>query len=360
MNDLESRQLRYFVAVAEELSFRRAAERLGMAQPPLSRAIRELERGLGVRLFERSTRQVRLTPAGEVLLRDARTALEAITAAARRAAHAGRPAPELRLALKADFDAGLLPEFLAAYRREPEAIPVELVLGGRGDQEAALRDGRADVAVLPELTDGRGLDVEPLLTEPRLVALAASDPLAARPSLSLSDFAGRVLPDGRPAELGGLPPGPDAGGLPPGADGGGPGRPAARGSFAESRRPVRDLTELFSLVELGGVIWFVPVSIARRHARPGIAYRAVADLPPAEFCVVWPQDCRSPAVAAFVRAAAAVAAAAQPVIDAQPLDVARPAAPARPAQTGQRADGAGDAPSPGPGRSTMKPVTVRR
>ncbi|MFF0521101.1 LysR family transcriptional regulator [Actinomadura nitritigenes] len=354
MNDLESRQLRYFVAVAEELNFGRAAERLGMAQPPLSRAIRELERGLGVRLFERTTRQVALTPAGEVLLRDARTALEAITAAARRAVHAGRPAPELRLALKADFDAGLLPQFLAAYRQEPEAIPVELVLGGRGDQEAALRDGRADVAVLPELTDDRGLDVEPLLTEPRLVALAASDPLATRSSLSLSDFAGRVLPDGRPAELGGLPPGPDGGGD------GGPGRPAARGSFAESRRPVRDLTELFSLVELGGVIWFVPVSIARRHARPGIAYRAVGDLPPTEFSVVWPQDCRSPAVAAFVRAATAVAAAAQPVIDAQPLDVPGPAGPARPAEAGQRADAAGAAPSPRPGSSEMNPVTVRR
>ncbi|QKG19764.1 LysR family transcriptional regulator [Actinomadura verrucosospora] len=349
MNDLESRQLRYFVAVAEELNFGRAAERLGMAQPPLSRAIRELERGLGVRLFERTTRQVALTAAGEVLLRDARTALEAITAAARRAAHAGRPVPELRLALKADFDAGLLPRFLDAYRREDAAIPVELVLGGRGEQEAALRDGSADVAVVPELTDRRGLDVEPLLTEPRLVALAASDPLAARSSLTLADLAGRVLPDGRPAEEGGPPPGPRDPAAPP------PPPAAARGSFAGSRRPVRDLMELFSLVELGGVIWFVPVSIARRHVRPGIAYRAVADLPPAEFVVAWPQDCRSPAVAAFVRAATAVAAAAQPVITAQPLDVVRAAAGAA-----QRADGAAVAPAPGLGSSTMNPVTVRR
>ncbi|GAA2131683.1 LysR family transcriptional regulator [Actinomadura napierensis] len=347
MNDLESRQLRYFVAVAEELSFRRAAERLGMAQPPLSRAIRELERGLGVHLFERTTRQVGLTAAGEVLLRDARTALDAITAAARRTRNAGRPAPELRLALKADFDAGLLPQFLAAYRDEEEAIPVELVLGGRGDQEAALRDGRADVAVVPELTDDRGLDVEPLLTEPRLVGLAASDPLAARSSLSLSDFAGRFLPDGRPAELGGLAPDPARGD-------GGPRPPAERESFAGSRRPVRDLTELFSLVEVGGVIWFVPVSIARRHARPGIAYRPVVDLPPAEFSIAWPQDCRSPAVAAFVRAATAVAAAAQPVLSAQPLDITQPVG------TGQWADAAGAAPSPGLARSETNPVTVRR
>jgi DNA-binding transcriptional LysR family regulator len=148
MSDLEVRQLRYFVAVAEELHFGRAAERLGMAQPPLSRAIRDLERQLGVRLLERTTRQVALTPAGEVLLRDARTALDTVAAAARRARHAGRPAAGLRLALKADYDAGLLPRILAAYQREEATLPVELVLGGRGEQAPALRDGRADVALL--------------------------------------------------------------------------------------------------------------------------------------------------------------------------------------------------------------------
>src|SRR4051794_40064784 len=124
MNDLETRQLRYFVAVAEERHFGRAAGRLGMAQPPLSRAIRDLERQLGVQLLIRTTRQVTLTPAGETLLTGARTALEAVAAAARRARHAGRPEPVLRLALKADFDAGLLPPILAAY----DLMPVDLVL----------------------------------------------------------------------------------------------------------------------------------------------------------------------------------------------------------------------------------------
>src|SRR4051794_24577602 len=116
MDDLEVRQLRYFVAVAEELHFGRAATRLGMAQPPLSRAIRTIERQLGVRLLERTTRQVALTPAGETLLRDAHRALDAVAAAGRRARHAGRSTPALRLALKADYDAGLLPRILAAYR----------------------------------------------------------------------------------------------------------------------------------------------------------------------------------------------------------------------------------------------------
>ena len=283
MNDLEVRQLRYFVAVAEELHFGRAATRLGMAQPPLSRAIREIERFLGVRLLERTTRNVALTPAGETLLRDARHALDAVGAAGRRARNAGLPAPVLRLALKADFDAGLLPRIVAAYRRDQAALPVEPLLGGRGEQVPALHDGRADVALLPTPFDERGLDHEPLMTEPNLVALATTDPLAALPSLSLADFRGRKLPDGAEASLG-------------------PQRP--------HRGPSRlDMTQIFNLIEIGTLVFFVPASVARRYTRPDIVYRDVTDLPPAGLAVAWPQDCRSPAVAAFVRTALAVAAA---------------------------------------------------
>ncbi|WP_433515472.1 LysR family transcriptional regulator [Nonomuraea sp. CA-143628] len=300
MNDLEVRQLRYFVAVAEELHFGRAAERLGMAQPPLSRAIQTLERHLGVRLLERTTRHVALTTSGEIFLRDARTALDAITAAGRRARHAGRPEPRLRLALKADHDAGLLPRILSAYQGEDAALAVELVLGGRGEQAPALRDGRADVALVTGAFDDRGLDHQPLLTEPRLAALAAADPLAARSHLRLADFAGRRLPGGGPADQGEFPP---------------PYASAARrdgelphhGLVTASQHSAMDMTQIFKLVELGSIVWFLPASIARRYPRPEIAYRAVADLEPITLSVAWPQEARSPAVAAFVRTAMAVA-----------------------------------------------------
>ncbi|GAA3430876.1 LysR family transcriptional regulator [Kutzneria kofuensis] len=271
MSDLEVRQLRYFVAVAEELHFGRAAERLGMAQPPLSRAIRELERQLGVQLLVRTTRQVALTPAGEVLLRDGRAALDAVAAAGRRAQHAGTPEPGLRLTLKADYDAGLLPQILALYEQDPAAIPVSVHLGGRNDQAPALRQGRADVALFPAPFDDRDLDFEPLRTEPCVVALAATDPLAARETLCLADLAGR--------------PGP---------------------GDVDARRQL-DLAQIFSLVELGKIVWFPPLSVSRRHARPGIVYRPVRDLDPVTITVAWPREARSPAVAAFVRAATTVA-----------------------------------------------------
>jgi DNA-binding transcriptional LysR family regulator len=293
MNDLEVRQLRYFVAVAEELHFGRAAARLGMAQPPLSRAIRDLERQLGVALLERTTRQVRLTAAGEILLRDAQTALEAVTAAARRTRDAGRPSQRLRVALKADVDGGLLPQILDAYCADDAALPPELVLGGFGEQPRALRDGRADVGLLLCPFDDRGLDSEPLLTEPLLAALAAADPLAARTQLCLADLAGRRLPGGSPASHG---------------------RPAGHRRAGQAP-PASNLSEIFSLVETGSVVFFAPASVARRYPRPAIAYRPVSDLPDSTLAVAWPQDARSPAVAAFVRAACTVAATAQEQAD---------------------------------------------
>jgi DNA-binding transcriptional LysR family regulator len=307
MNDLEVRQLRYFVAVAEELHFGRAAGRLGMAQPPLSRAIRDMERQLGVTLLERTTRQVRLTAAGEVLLRDARTALAAVAAAARRAREAGSPSPRLRVALKADVDGGLLPQILDAYCAEDAAVPPELVLGRFGEQPQALRDGLADVALLLWPFDDRGLDSEPLLTEPLLAALAAADPLAARTRLSLADLAGRRLIGGSSAS--GRSAAPGRAGLAPDRR---PDRPGEQGAPSGAPRPAANLAEIFSLVETGSVVFFAPASVARRYPRSAIAYRPVSDLPDATLAVAWPRDARSPAVAAFVRAACAVAAGARP------------------------------------------------
>src|SRR5580658_8083470 len=143
MDRLETRELAYFLAVADELHFGRAAARLGIAQPSLSKTIRQLERRLGVTLFERSSRAVALTEAGQVLRREARVALEAVSAAA------------LRTQRACTRDPRLLPAILAAYEREPEVLPVEAVFGAVPAR--MLREGQADAALLyapPDEIDG--------------------------------------------------------------------------------------------------------------------------------------------------------------------------------------------------------------
>jgi DNA-binding transcriptional LysR family regulator len=285
MTQIESRPLRYFVAVAQELNFARAAERLGIAGPPLSRAIAQLETQLGVRLLERSTRRVELTQAGAVLLEQAQIALDALDAAARRAQRAGAPRHRLVLTLKADVDGGLLEETLAAYEREHAAVPLQVVLCGWGEQAQLLRDGRADVALVYdpyEPLDEPEIDHEPLLREPLVAALPAGHPLATRAApLRVADFeathrrtAGSLL--WRPRDA------------------------------ADEARP-RDIAQVLGLVELGQLLAFLPESVARRYQRPQLVFRPVVDAPLATLSVAWPRTSRSLATAAFVRVVMAVA-----------------------------------------------------
>ena len=138
---MESRPLRYFVAVAEELNFARAAERLGIASPPLSRAIRKLESELGITLLERSTHHVALTQAGTVLLDQARMALDALDASGRRAQRAASTEPKLVLAVDADTGAELLDPILSRYAADPAAEPVAIRLCGRGGARQAAARG---------------------------------------------------------------------------------------------------------------------------------------------------------------------------------------------------------------------------
>ncbi|PPS72309.1 LysR family transcriptional regulator [Streptomyces sp. MH60] len=275
---MESRSLRYFVAVAEELNFARAAERLGISPPPLSRAIRRLETELGVTLFERTTHRVTRTPAGDVLLAEARVALDALEAAGRRARRAAE-GPKLVLAAKADGDAGLLEPILARYATEPGALPVAVRLCGWQEQPRLLRAGEADVALVHAPFDAAGLDTETLAAEPRVAVLAANHPLAARDRLALADL------------------GLDAG--------------SVERHIDEARRGHDDLAQVLTAVSLGKVVTLLPASVTARYPRPGVAYRPVPDAPPVVLSLAWPQHSRSTATAALVRAATEVAEAAR-------------------------------------------------
>ncbi|WP_399087272.1 LysR family transcriptional regulator [Streptomyces sp. BBFR2] len=278
---METRELRYFVAVAEELHFGRAARRLGMAQPPLSRAIRALERRLGAELLARTSRAVTLTDAGEVLLREARAALDAVGAAerrTRRAALAAAGQPDVVLAAKAGASATLLADLLDTYAAEPGAATVELLLCGIGEQEAVLRDGRADVALLHLPFDSAaGFDTEELRTEGQVAVLPAGHPLAARDDVRTSEVT--ALPGLPVPRLSGHDGGPDS--------------PGPR---------VRDHTQLFQLIALGRACWIAPES-CRDQLREGLATVPVVDAPRVTTVIAWPPHSRSRAVAGLVRAA---------------------------------------------------------
>lgn len=136
---VEIRELRYVVALAEELHFGKAAERLQTAQSPLSRAIARLERRRGVTLLERTSRRVTLTDAGTVLLSEARAVLSAVTVAERRTRQAGQNRPRLVLAVKSGTAGDLLSKLLDAYQAEPGAATVEVLLRGASTPGTAAR-----------------------------------------------------------------------------------------------------------------------------------------------------------------------------------------------------------------------------
>jgi DNA-binding transcriptional LysR family regulator len=282
VHDLETRELRYFVAVAEELHFGRAADRLGIAQPPLSRAIRRLEQRLGVPLFDRDRRGAALTDAGRVMLREARTALDAVAAAARRTRRAGDPERPLVLVTKAGASHELLQRLLDAVAREPGATPVEVLLCEVGEQARLLRDGQADVALMHRPYDDlAGFDTEDLHVEGQVALLPAGHPLASRDQLTLADV--RHVPDLPIARW-----------------------PRLDGSYPDGPGPeVRTQSQLAQLVALGRTLLVIPAS-SRAWQWPDHVAVPVVDAPEVTTVIAWPATSRSPAIASLVRSAAAV------------------------------------------------------
>lgn len=290
------RELRYFIAVAEELNFTRAAERLGMAQPPLSAAIGKLERKLGVRLLERTSRRVALTPAGAVLLEQGRIAAEGVAAAVERARRAAARTSRLTVAVKPGAGTHLLGEIIRRYSGDPRMPEAHMLFGHPGGPAVAVRRGAADVALLRAPFDQRGLDTEPLLAEPRVAVLPAGHRLASRRELRRADLAGEPMP------LWAGQSDPAAAAYWAGTDTSpGPG-PAAQGP------EINDITQLLDAVALGSAVAYVPASTAGQHRRADLAFVPVSDLSPSQVVAAWPDTSCSHAVAAFVRAAADVAA----------------------------------------------------
>lgn len=263
--DLDLRKLRYFVAVAQELHFGRAADRLHIAQPVLSRQIRAFEGELRTQLLDRSRRATALTAAGRRLLAEA----PALLAAADELARTVRGTAQLRVGFMPGIT--VTAEVRALQDRHPD-LDVVLVRTTWADQVETLHDGRVDVGYVRLPIDRSGLVVRPLFTEPRVVAMAIGHRLAGKESVAVADLADEhLLQD------------PDA-------------VPEWRDIATELRtgraRPAPVFTSIEEKLEHVAAdrgIAVIPQSTAAYYTRSDVVTVAVPDIGPNHVCLAWPR-----------------------------------------------------------------------
>ncbi|MBR8185424.1 LysR substrate-binding domain-containing protein [Burkholderia ambifaria] len=287
------RQWRYFVTVADERHFGRAAERLSMTQPPLSQAIRALEEALGVALFVRTKRSVALTAVGAALLPDVRRLLasaDALPPLARRLARG--EAGSLSLAFVSTADYGLLPSLLRAFGARYPQVRLQLAEATSDVQIDELVAGRIDAGlVIPPVPPrhAAGLSYLPVVREPLVVAM----PAAAAPD----------VPEDEPvhlADLAALPLVIFPRRLAPGFYDIITGCYGAAGETPHIGQEAIQMQTIVSLVSAGMGVALVPQSL-RNLRRTGVVYRPLAgDAPVVETGLVWRTGDVSPVLAGFI------------------------------------------------------------
>lgn len=290
--NIELRQLRYFVAVAEEMHFGRAAARLHMTQPPLSQTIQSLEAALGTPLFERTKRRVELTPAGTALLPEARRLLaQASTLSDLALRAASGEAGRLSLAFVSTADYSILPPCLREFRENYPHVQIDLREATTDVQLEELAQGRIDVGLLiPPLPDKIRSDIDyaPLLTEPLIVA-APKGTHGLRGNVAvdlknLSDMPLVIFPRRIAPAL----------------------HDAILACFYEAGITPRigqeaiQMQTIVGLVSAGMGIALVPQSVSNLK-RPGVEYKPLAGNPPTvETGLAWRRDNASPVLRAFL------------------------------------------------------------
>lgn len=282
--DLDLRKVRYFVAVAEQLHFGRAAETLHIAQPVLSRQIRALEAELDTQLFVRDRRRTELTPAGEQLLAESRPLLASADAARRRVGRASRGADM--------FIVGFMPGLTvtgpvrALNAAHPE-LTIDVIRTGWDDQVEVIRNGRVDVSFVRLPIDLSGLKLQMLFSEPRVAVLPADHHLANRTSISISELAAERLlqdpaavPEWRDVAL------------------------VLRGSnFGQSLPTMRTVEEKLEHVASGHGIVVLPESTAFFYRRPDMAYLSIHDIGPNHVGLAWDASRRAKLINEFAELA---------------------------------------------------------
>ncbi|MFC9787326.1 LysR family transcriptional regulator [Rhodococcus sp. NPDC127528] len=287
--ELEARHLRYFAAVAEELSFTRAAGRLHMAQQSLSAQIKQLEQILGVPLLVRTTRSVRLTAAGEDFLQDARSILSAMSAAAEHARSTHRRACDrLVLGFMEGAALTLTEPILSAFRARHPHVTVEMRQFNYDDPSAGLAQEAVDVAILRRPIGTPGICFERLFAEPVVAALPQGNRLAGRESVQVGELLAEPILGSACAdrtwnafwEL----------------DAHRDGEPANVVS--------RSTTVLEELQKVSAGVGFVVTGAAARWLDyPGVRLVPITDAAPSEVAVGWRRDRESALVRGFVEVA---------------------------------------------------------
>jgi len=289
--DAHLRDLRYFAAVAEELSFTRAAERLHLSQPALSKQIRGLETLMRAKLFDRDRRQVRLTAAGTTLLAVANQLLsdwdEGAAAVADAAAGDARV---LRVGTLTAIGRALYPRITSHFAKRQPGWRIELRSFDWGDPTAGLHDRATDTAFVWLPIETETLRSEVLVSERRFVALSTRHPLATRTEVDFAELADEPFVA-----------------LPRSA---GPLRDFWLGSDCRAGTPVNvaaeasSADETFEVVSSGAAVHLLAEGNAIIYARPGIACIPVTGLEPAQLAVAWRRNDHRPAVHSFVHACA--------------------------------------------------------
>ncbi|MFG1963826.1 LysR family transcriptional regulator [Nonomuraea sp. NPDC049028] len=282
---MDLRTLRYFVAVAEELHFGRAAVRLHMTQPPLSRAIKQLETDLGAVLLHRSPTGVSLTPAGAALYDEARTLLEQADQARTRVAAAAGTAT-MTIGTLADSAEQAGTQLAAAFRQRHPGLNVRIREADFTDPTTGLRSGLVDVALTRAPFDETGITTHVLRSDPVGVVLRADDPLAGRDRLRLDDLADRRWFQ-----------------LPEGID------PVWRAFWSHPMGLGQDGPVVRTVHEcLQAVLWNGTVGLTTlAHALPeGLVAVPLLDMPPSRLVVAWNSTDTSPLIRSFRQIAAAV------------------------------------------------------
>lgn len=284
---MELRHLRYFTALAQELSFTRAAQRLNVSQPPLSQQIRSLEEELGTPLFVRTSRRVELTAAGAVFLEHAAAILERVDQACgqARAVGAGQ-AGHLEIGLSGSLLLGSLPQIIAAYRRSFPGVVVILHEMTPAAQLAALRDRRIDLSFSRSAVNDALVASELAWRDPVVAALPRHHALAARRRLMLKDLANEEFVMLR-------------------LDSSGFARYlhdccVEAGFMPRASQQVVESQAIPSLVAAGLGVALVPASLQRVHRR-GVEYRPLAgEAPRADVYAIRRRDDPSPVVRGFL------------------------------------------------------------